>query len=476
MRAIRKHLRDFAAIVVLVAIGVAVAGYILANQRLRFPIIEAAPIELKAEFETGQAVTPGQGQTVRVSGVRIGDVGEVELREGRAVVTLQIDREYEGVVREDATALLRPKTALKDMFIEVTPGRGRPAREGFTIPVSNTRPDVNPDEVLSVLDQDTRDYLVLLLNGAGEGLRGRGGALREVFQRFEPTHRDLARVSTAVARRRENLRNLVTSLNRLNTELASRDDDLAELVDSSARTFRAFASEGGNITEAVDLLPGALRQTTETLARVERFATVLGPSVERLRPAVRELDEAQNALAGLAREGTPLLNRDIRPFVRELRPLVSELRPTARQLAESTPDLRRSFVVLNRLFNMLGFNQNGREGPENARRDEGYLFWIAWLGHNGGALFSTADANGTFRPTALQIGCESIRSTIQEEPPLAFLQNLTGAVADSRICPESPDRPQLNTLDNVLDLLQPNRERGGRARARAQARAARRER
>ena len=35
---------------------------------------------------------------------------------------------------------------------------------------------------------------------------------------------------------------------------------------------------------------------------------------------------------------------------------------------------------INRLFNMLGFNPGGREGPEKADRQEGYLFWLAWLG------------------------------------------------------------------------------------------------
>ena len=64
------------------ASGSGVGAYILAHQRLRFPLIEEAPIKLKAELPTAQAVTPGQGQTVRVSGVQIGEIGEVELRDG----------------------------------------------------------------------------------------------------------------------------------------------------------------------------------------------------------------------------------------------------------------------------------------------------------------------------------------------------------------------------------------------------------
>ena len=38
------------------------------------------------------------------------------------------------------------------------------------IPISQTLPDVNLDEILAALDTDTRDYLLLLLNDGAEGL------------------------------------------------------------------------------------------------------------------------------------------------------------------------------------------------------------------------------------------------------------------------------------------------------------------
>src|SRR5687768_9620193 len=107
--AIRKHARDFAAVIGLAVIGIAIGGYILSHERLRFPFIEDKPIEMYAVFTNAQAVTPGQGQTIRVAGMQVGDIGEVELRDGRAVVRMDIDREHEGLVRSDATALLRPR-------------------------------------------------------------------------------------------------------------------------------------------------------------------------------------------------------------------------------------------------------------------------------------------------------------------------------------------------------------------------------
>jgi phospholipid/cholesterol/gamma-HCH transport system substrate-binding protein len=436
-KAIKDHLTDFAAIIGLFLVAVVVGGYILANQRLRFPFVEDQPMRIKAEFSTAQAITPGQGQTVRVSGVKVGDVGKVELKEGRAIVTFEIDRKYDDLIHGNAKALLRPKTALKDMFVEVTPGDDSAPlmKEGDTLPVANTLPDVNPDELYAALDTDTRDYLKLLVNGAGQGLEGRGDELNEVFKRFEPTHKDLARVNEQVAQRRENLRRLVRNLNVLNTELATKDDELAGLVDAASRVFRAFASQDTNITRAVDELPEALQQTTATLQSVERFSRTLRPSLEQLTPAVSKLDEANAALEPLGEEAAPILRSKIRPFVRETRPLVRDLKPSASQLAKATPQLTRVFEVLNTFLNLAAYNPNGREGPEKQDRQEGYLFWAAWLAHNGGALFSTSDANGIFRPASLAVSCATIKQTVAEEPELEFLQGLTAALLDPRICP-----------------------------------------
>src|SRR5439155_8084367 len=137
-----------------------VGRYILKEQRFRFPW-DPQPFEVRAEFSTAQAVTPSQGQTVRISGVKVGVLSKAELEDGRAVVTMQIEPKYRPLLHIDATALLRPRTPLKDMFVELNPGSDDAPRppDDFTIPVANTLPDINPDEVNSALDADTRDYL-----------------------------------------------------------------------------------------------------------------------------------------------------------------------------------------------------------------------------------------------------------------------------------------------------------------------------
>src|ERR1700744_4979536 len=108
-RAIQDHMKDFVAILVLLALSIVVAGYVLSHERFRFPIIDSAPYDINADFSTAQAVTPGQGQSVRVSGVQIGEIGNVTLKNGLAIVQMQLDDKYKNLVHTNATALLRPK-------------------------------------------------------------------------------------------------------------------------------------------------------------------------------------------------------------------------------------------------------------------------------------------------------------------------------------------------------------------------------
>jgi phospholipid/cholesterol/gamma-HCH transport system substrate-binding protein len=406
---IRKHLGDFVAIMVLFVLALGIAGYILGQQRLTFPLVQSQPFVVKMELPNAQAVQPGQGQTVRVAGVEVGQVGQVQLKNGLAVVDLELDQQYKGLIRQDATALLRSKTGLKDMFVEVDPGQGKPLKENGTIQVQNTAADVNPDEFLSALDADTRDYLKLLINGAGKGLKGRGSDLQNTFAALGPTHRDLARVTKAIANRRGNLRRLIHNYGLLVQELGGKDTDLTRLVQQSNQVFEAFASQSTNVSSFVAKLPGTLRQTESTLIKADRLARVLRPTLAALRPPFRKIATANAQVLPLAREGTPELKNQIRPFVRNSQPFTRDFGKGARDLSKAGPDLSKSFLELNRLFNIASYNPGGSEGISSGcendgtctaaerNRNEGYLYWLAWIGQNTTSIFSTRDAQGIFR-------------------------------------------------------------------------------
>jgi phospholipid/cholesterol/gamma-HCH transport system substrate-binding protein len=400
-RAIKAHLRDFLAVLGVIVLAVGIGGYILSQQRFRFPLLEDEPKRVEIELENAQAVQPGQGQTVRVAGVEIGQISSVEIDEGKAVVEVEIDHEFENVIREDATALLRPRTGLKDMLIEVDPGQGEVLAAGERIRVGNTLPDVNPDEIYSTLDADTRPYLRLLISGAGKGLRGRGGDLAATLRRLEPLHRDVARVTRAGARRRDALRRLVNRYSLLMRELGRHPAALRRLVSASQAVFDALASQESNISDAVARLPGTLRQTERTLGRVDTLAQVLRPALDSLRPPFRQLATTNAALRPFLGETTPIVRDQIRPFARAAGPYVDDLEPAAADLAQASPDLTEAVLELNRFFNMGAYNPGGAEPPRvsggNDQRQEGFLYWLAWTANNGVSLFSTADAQGVYR-------------------------------------------------------------------------------
>ena len=89
-KAIGDHLGDFVAIAALILLAIGIGSFILSNQRLRFPFIEDKPFVVKVDLPDAQAVQPGQGQSVRVAGVEIGQIGKVELIDGKARVEMQL--------------------------------------------------------------------------------------------------------------------------------------------------------------------------------------------------------------------------------------------------------------------------------------------------------------------------------------------------------------------------------------------------
>jgi phospholipid/cholesterol/gamma-HCH transport system substrate-binding protein len=421
MTAIRKSLRDFIAVVALIVIAAGVSYYILQEQRLRIPILEEKPFELKAEFETAQAVVPGQGQTLRVAGVRIGDVSDVELEDGRAVVTFDVDREFLPIYK-DATILMRPRTGLKDMFFAIDPGTSTAGEyeEGDVVPMTNTAPDVNLDEVLAALDGDSQAYLRALIVGAGQGLEGRDEDLGKMLAALGPVNRDLDQLSTEVAKRDENLKNLISNLSSLTRAVGQQDQDIATLVDASNTTLEAIGAQDPDVQQATALLPGALRETRQALSVARGLGEELGPAFNSLRPFARKLPEVNEAATSLAKTTTPVIEDEIRPLVRAGRPVVPDLRDAANKLSNASQPLTKVGGRLNELLNMAAFNPRGAEPAGAASRDEGYLYWGAWLAHNGTSVFTGQDGHGAYRRIYFTASCENISNLLTEALGDAF--------------------------------------------------------
>jgi phospholipid/cholesterol/gamma-HCH transport system substrate-binding protein len=434
--AIRKHWKDFAAVVVLILIAAGVGGYILSNQRLYLPkwvpALGTDFYQLKADFSTAQAVTPGQGQTVNIAGVKVGEIDRVDLVDGRAVVGMKIERRYSKIYK-DATILLRPKTGLKDMILELNPGTVTAGEvpQGGTIPVSQTLPDINPDEIFAQLDRDTRDYLRLLLGGAGQGLHNNSRALAATFKRFEPTARYSLKITQLLAQRRANIARTIHNFRLLSEALASRNGDLASFVTASNDVFSRFAAQDANIRATLRELPSTLQATQLGLGKADQLARALGPSLQALRPTARALGPANVAVRPFFRETAPIIRTQLRPFTRQALPVVRDLRPAVQNLSVLTPNLTTTFRVVNYALNELAYNA---PGPA----DEGYLFWASWANHAANSIFSTQDAHGPIRRGLFLANCSSLallKQIASANPTLQLLLGLTNIADSQGICP-----------------------------------------
>ena len=427
----KQYLQHLLALAGLVGLASSVAFYVSVHERLRFPWQDQTRIF--AEFQNAQSVTPGQGQTVNVAGVKVGEIGGVTLKDGRAVVELDIESRVPGGMYRNAHLQLRPKTGLNDMAIEMDPGRPDPSlpdrgrlHDGDRLPIENTRPNVNADEVLASLDADTRAYLAAFVDAGGQGLRGRGVDLRRVIRASQPTFAETSRIARAVADRRVKVQRLVANLRRLASVAATRDADLGRLVDSSSAVFGTLAARDADLQSAIGHLPGALHATREALTATRGLAIDARPALTQLLPVARELSPALIQARPLLRDATPVVENGVRPLVRAAIPLLAKLGPELDRVDSTTPGLVDAGHVLNRVANELAYNPPGKE--------EGYLFWLPWFLHNSDSVVSVEDAHGAVFRGLVLFGCSSLPSVILANPALApFLQ--------LPLCPIHPKPP-----------------------------------
>jgi phospholipid/cholesterol/gamma-HCH transport system substrate-binding protein len=397
-RAIKNHRVDFVAIFVLVLAAFAVTAYILEHQ----PAFNfgRSYYTVKADFAEASAVTSGQGQAVTIAGVPVGQVGSVTLQDGHAVVTMNIEKQYAPIYR-NATVLLRPRTPLKDMYLELDPGTRSAGKipAGGSLSTANTNPDVDVSEILSSLDSDSRNYLVLLLSAAAGALRSPGqssgsnpgsssvASLQETLKRFTPLDKDTKTFASLLATRQADLKKSVHNLDLVAGALGGVDSQLASLIRASDTNFKAIAVNDSELQSTLTQFPGTLKQTTQTLGKVRTFASATGTALHKLQPFAKNLAPALKAARPLFKDTTPVVRNELRPFSVALQPLAQELEPAAADLKATAPKLASSVGVLNDLFNELAYQGKGES--------RSYLFYGGWLAHITDSLLSNQDANGS---------------------------------------------------------------------------------
>jgi phospholipid/cholesterol/gamma-HCH transport system substrate-binding protein len=308
---------------------------------------------------------------VRISGVSVGKVKEVELGDrGRAEATLEIEDEF-APLPENTRAALRSKTLLGETYVELTPGGptadafgaafaaaagGSDAAaeavetipEGGSLPQAQVSGQVQLDEILRTFDEPTREAFQVWMQEAAIAFRGRGDDLSTAIASLDPFGEEATQLLTVLDAQRQAVRELVRNGGEVFEALSERQGQLRSLIQNTDTVFATTAARSRELQETFVILPTFLRESRLTLQRLDRFAAEADPLVRQLRPVARELSPTVIAAADLAPElegfflglrgaidAAPrgfgslrrLLDRDLPPVLGELEPFLNNLTP-----------------------------------------------------------------------------------------------------------------------------------------------------
>lgn len=331
-------LKNLIVLGVLLVLGAGAGGIILANQRVDWPW-ESKHV-FSATFEQTPGISPGNGQEVRIAGVPVGQITDAKVADGgHAVVQMTIDDGQ--TVFDNARLVLRPKSPLNEMFIDINPGGppAAPVADGAVLPVRNTARPVQIEEVLGHLDQNTRDALGSLLSESDVALASAPTELPKGLTAANGMLQKLQPVVAQLNTRRETLARLVTALSTISTAVGGNDQRLTGLADSLHTTLRSVAAQQKNLDSALSQLPGVSHSLRDSTGAVTALADQLDPTLDNVKAASGKLPDALQRLGGSVDQVDKTLD-SARPFVAAARPVAADLRPLVDDVNASLGDLQ----------------------------------------------------------------------------------------------------------------------------------------
>ncbi len=277
--------------------------------------IPLQPTSYRFTADFPEATTLAEEADVRVSGVTVGSVKELELPpEGNATrATIEIDPEF-APIAEDVRAIVREKTLLGESYIELTPNpeledpeaapvslgaqgaatdaqasRAEPIPEGGHLADGQVRDATQIDDIFNALDEQTRESFQRWQANAAIAVDGRGLDLNDSLGNLGPFIGDASEVVDVLHEQRRSLKGLVHDTGEVFAALTERDQELAGAITGSNATFGALADQERALAETFQVLPTFERELRSTLVRLDRFRDNTHPLVRDLIPVARDV-------------------------------------------------------------------------------------------------------------------------------------------------------------------------------------------
>jgi len=309
--------------------------------------IPLAPKGYRFSTSFGEATQLAKEADVRISGVSVGKVKEIETTPGgRSETIIELDKKY-APIPKDTKAVLRQKTLLGETYVELTPGSPKSGMlpEDGNLPASQVSPTVELDEIFRAFDSQTRAAFQTWMQQQAIGLTGRGKDLNNALGNLAPFAADTDTLLRILNAQSGDVRRVVNGTGEVFDALTARDDQLRALIENSNRLFATTAQQDRNLQDIFRILPTFEKESEQTVRRLTEFSENTDPLVDQLHPAARELSPTLQELQGLAPDLRALF-RDLGPlvdaskdglpalqgFLDELRPFLGEFDAPLRQL------------------------------------------------------------------------------------------------------------------------------------------------
>lgn len=318
-----------------------------------------------------------QNSSVKIAGVPAGKVEKLEVTDrDTAIATLKID-EGAAPVGRGASLNVRPTDLLGERYAEIKVGNIEdPLPSGSMIPRSATATPVELDDILNMLDVDTRQRLGILINETGVALAGRGADFNTLLSQLPSSLEETEKLLEQVHAENVALQQGVQRADRVTKLVNDRREDMGALVREAGDALELVADKRTELAGTIRNAPGALSQLRGTLANLDTAATQLRPAARDLQATAEPLKQTLDALPEFAEAAGPALDkaRDVSPsltrLARQATPTVKALEPTTRNaeraLAESAPILkhmsRRGWDDVLFFVNNMNLGLRGRDG------------------------------------------------------------------------------------------------------------------
>ena len=434
--------------------ALAFLGYTLTKKGIRLPGSES-PYTIQVELDDAKGLDRVDEPGAAVGGAVLGRVTDVHYDSGHAVATLTLDADVRGKVFADASAELRPASAIQNLIVNVDPGTpaAGPLPDGEAIDQSRTSAFVAIDELTSVLDADTRAYVQILVAEAHRGLRGTEDELGDALLEVADLTETATPISRALAARRELLTRLVGELDTVFTTLGDRGVELGNAVAAGSDTLAITASRERELAAAVRQLGPTLAAADRSLDATADLAELLVPTLDRLIPATGDLGSSAERLGELIPVAGVFLERFDDLTRRGAEPSELLLQGT-RNLSGKFGALIPTAKDLARLADTMAEFRNG------AAQLADTLSGATSVNDNGGT-YGQVDVLGFETPKAENFGLGAAAAKAGASGTSPLERKL--ALALERTCDENPVACILRfTLDGLpKQLVEPVAAKGG---------------